>query len=74
VIVGVAVGFCKVDVKPPGPVHDHADAFIELAVSVTEPPLQIGLLFVAPLDDGTALTDTITVDTLLQPAVVPVTV
>lgn len=50
--VTVSVGFCNVDVKPPGPVHDHAVAPLELALNVTVPPAHTGPLFVAPLDVG----------------------
>jgi hypothetical protein len=55
---GVAVGFWSVEVKPAGPLHDHAVASLELAVSVTLPPTHIGPLFVAPVEEGAGLTVT----------------
>ena len=58
VAVGVATGFCPFDVKPSEPTHDHIVASVECELSVTEPPLHEGLLFVAPVDDGIALTVT----------------
>jgi hypothetical protein len=42
VAVGVADGFCNVDVKPEGPLHDHDVAPVELADRLTVPPTQIG--------------------------------
>jgi hypothetical protein len=56
VAAGEAVGFCKVEVKPDGPVHDHAVAPIEFGERVTVPPTHNGPLFVAPDDVGTGLT------------------
>jgi hypothetical protein len=50
VAVGVADGFCKVDIKPDGPLHDHEVAPVELAERLTIPPTQIG-----PLLDGAAV-------------------
>ena len=58
VAVGLITGFCALDVVPLEPVHDHAVALLELALSVTVPPLQIGPLFVAPVEDGTRFTVT----------------
>ena len=58
VTVGVAAGFCKEDVNPSEPVQLHAVALLELELSVTVPPTQIGLLFVTPVDVGTGLTVT----------------
>ena len=58
--VGVIDGLCRLEANAPGPVHDHAVASLELSLSVTEPvPAHIGLLFVAPVDDGTAFTETV---------------
>ena len=54
----MAIGFCAVELKLLGPVHDQAVALLEFALSVTVPPLQIGPLLVAPLEVGTALTVT----------------
>ena len=59
--MGVAVGFWSDDVKPPGPVHDHEVALLEFAFRVTVPPEHIGLLFVAPVEDGVGLTVTVVV-------------
>ena len=56
--VGDAVGFSNVDVKPSGPLQSHAVALLEFAESVTVPPEQIGPPLVAPVDDGTGLTET----------------
>ena len=44
-------------------------ALLELSFSVTEPPLQIGPLLVAPVEVGTAFTVTVVVYTVdgLQP-------
>jgi hypothetical protein len=64
-VVGVAVGFCNEDVKPEGPLHDHDVASLEFADRVTVPPTQIGPLFVAPVDDGTGLTVTVVVYTVV---------
>ena len=58
VAVGLITGFWALDVVPLEPVHDHAVALLELALSVTVPPLQIGPLFVAPVEDGTRFTVT----------------
>ena len=58
VAVGVFVGFCTVEVKPLEPVHDHAVALVELALSVTVPPLHIVPLLVAPVVVGTGFTVT----------------
>ena len=59
VIVGVAVGFCKLDVKPSEPCQFHAVVLLELAFNVAVPPTQITPLFVAPVEDGTGLTVTV---------------
>jgi hypothetical protein len=48
-----------VEVKPDGPVHDHAVALLELAERVTVPPAHIGPLLVAPVDDGAGLIVTV---------------
>ena len=56
VVVGVAVGFWRDDVKADGPVHDHEFAFEELAFNVTVPPTQIGPSLVAPVEEGIGLT------------------
>jgi hypothetical protein len=61
VTVGVAVGFCKVEVYPEGPLQLHAVASLELDESVTVPPTHIGPLLVAPVDDGIGLTVTVVV-------------
>jgi hypothetical protein len=76
VAVGIVVGFCKVDEKLLGPLHDHAVALLELAFKVTVPPLHTAPLLVAPVDDGTALTVTAAVYTVagLQPVPVELTV
>ena len=62
--VGVAVGFCKVDVKPSEPTHDHIVALVELADNVTVPPLHIGPLLVAPEEVGKGFTVTVVVKTV----------
>ena len=59
VTVGVAVGFCKLEVKPSDPTQLHAVALLECALKLTIPPLQIRPLFVAPLDIGRGLTVTV---------------
>jgi hypothetical protein len=61
VTVGVALGFCKVEVNPEGPLQLHAVALLELDESVTVPPTHIGPLLVAPVDDGIGLTVTVVV-------------
>ena len=66
-MVGLAVVFCKEEVKPDGPVHDHAVASVELAESVAVPPTHIGPLLVAPVDDGIALTVTTDIADDVQP-------
>jgi hypothetical protein len=71
-VVGVAVGFCNDEVKPEGPLHDHAIASLELEESVTVPPTHIGPLFVAPVDDGTGLTVTVVVYTVVGEQPIPV--
>ncbi len=64
VAVGVAVGFCNDEVKPPGPLHDHVVASLEFAERVTVPPTHIGLVLVAPVEEGTGLTVTVVVYTV----------
>ena len=59
--VGVNTGVCKEEVVASDPVQDQIVALLELDCSVTEPPLQSGLVFVAPLEDGTGLTLTVVV-------------
>jgi hypothetical protein len=71
-VVGVAVGFCKDEVKPEGPLHDHEVASLELADRVTVPPTQIGPLLVAPVDDGIGLTVTVVVYTVVGEQPIPV--
>ena len=68
-MVGVAAGLCRVEVYPSDPTHDQAVALLEWSLRVTVPPLHIGLLLVAPVDDGAAFTVTIVVYTVdgLQP-------
>ena len=61
VTVGVAVGFCRLEVNPEGPLQLHAVALLELEESVTVPPTHIGPLLVAPVEDGTGLTVTVVV-------------
>lgn len=65
--VGVAVGFCTVEVKPLGPDQDHVFALVELAANVTVPVTHIGLLLVAPVEVGVGFTVTIVVYFLAQP-------
>ena len=60
VTVGTSVGFCTVELNPPGPVQDHDVAPVEFAFNVTEPPEHIGPLFVGAAV-GTGLTDTVVV-------------
>ena len=69
VTVGVRVGDCTEEVYPPGPVHDHAVALLELSFSATLPPAHIGLVLVAPVDVGAGFTVTEVVYTVagLQP-------
>ena len=62
--VGVIVGFCAADDDPSEPVQDQAVALLEFALSVTVPLLQIGPLFVAPVDVGDAFTVTVVVYTV----------
>ena len=63
------VGFCKVEVNPFEPVHNHAVALFELAANVAVPPLHMTPPLVAPVDDGTGFTETTVVYTMfgLQP-------
>ena len=61
VTVGVAVGFCILDVKPSDPVQLQPVALLECALNDTVPPAQIGPLFVTPLEVGTTLTVTVVV-------------
>ena len=49
------------EVYPPAAVHDHIVALVELAFNVAVPPLHIAPPFVAPVDDGTGLTETVAV-------------
>ena len=56
---GDTVGFWSVDVDASDPVHNHAVALLELAVSVAVPVAHIGPLFVAPVDVGVAFTVTV---------------
>jgi len=58
-MVGVAAGFCSELLKPSEPVHDHAVALDEFALSVTVPPRQRVPLLVTPVDDGTGFTVTV---------------
>ena len=57
-MVGVAVGFCRVEAKPDGPLHDQDVAPVELASRFTVPPTHIGPSFVAPVEVGTEFTVT----------------
>jgi hypothetical protein len=59
VTVGVAVGFCRLDVKPSDPIQFHAVVLLEFELNVTVPPIQIAPLLVAPVVDGTGLTVTV---------------
>ena len=61
VAVGVIVGFCAAELEPSEPVHDQEVALLEFALRVTVPLLQIGPLFVAPVDVGDAFTVTVVV-------------
>ena len=61
VVVGVAVGFCRVEAKPDGPLHDQDVASVELASRFTVPPAHIGPSFVAPVEVGTEFTVTVVV-------------
>ena len=71
VIVGDTTGFCRELVEPSDPIHDHAVALLEFALSVAVPPVHIGLLVtVAPVDDGTGFTVTTCVLVQPDPAVV----
>lgn len=68
VTVGDTAGFCEVDVKPLGPVHDQEFALVEFALRVAFPPMQIGPLLVGPVDDGTGLTAEVVTAVALQPS------
>ena len=61
VTVGTSVGFCKVDVKPSDPTHDHAVALVELENNEAVNPLHIAPSLVAPVENGTGLTETVVV-------------
>ena len=56
------------EVKLFGPCHDQAVAPLELSLSVTVPPTQIGLVFVAPEEDGIAFMVTGLVAAVPQPS------
>lgn len=75
VTVGVAVGFCAVELKPPAADHVHEVAPVEFAFSVAVPPLHIGPLLVGAAV-GTELTVTTVVYIVdgLQPEPVALTV
>ena len=49
------------DDDPSDPVQDQDEALLELSSKVTVPPLQIGPLFVAPVDVGAVFTVTVVV-------------
>ena len=61
VAVGVITGLCAADVEPSEPVHDQAVALLELSFKVTDPPIHIGPLLVAPVEVGTVFTVTVVV-------------
>ena len=61
VAVGLITGLWILDDDPSDPVHDHAVALLELSFNVTVPPLQIGPLFVAPVEVGAVFTVTVVV-------------
>ena len=61
VAVGLITGLCTEDDDPSDPVQDHAVALLELSSKVTVPPLQLGPLFVAPVDVGAVFTVTVVV-------------
>jgi hypothetical protein len=61
VTVGTSDGFCKVELKPEGPLHDHPVAPVLLADRFTVPPAHIGPSLVAPDEVGAALTVTVVV-------------
>ena len=73
VIVGVTTGFCKVEVEPSDPCHNQAVALLELSNKVAEPEMHIGLLLVAPVDEGVGVTVTVVGYTVsgLQPDPAP---
>lgn len=75
VTTGFAVGFCSVELKPPGPLQDHAVAPVEFAVKVTGPPEVTGPLFVGAAV-GLAFTETVVVYAVdgLQPGPLALTV
>ena len=64
VAVGEAVGFCNAEVKPPGPVQDHAVAPVEFALKVTVAPTHIGPLFVGA---AVGIACTVTTNVAVQP-------
>ena len=66
----IPVGFCCVEVKPPGPVHEKVAATGAVAKRLTEPPAQAGPLFDAlgaanggqtPVVDALPVIDAVTV-------------
>ncbi len=67
VTVGVAVGFCSEELKPAGPVHTQVVALLEFECNVTVPPIHIGAVLVAPVDEGDGVTLAVVVFVALQP-------
>ena len=61
VVAGAIVGFCRVELYPPGPIHDQDVAFVEFALSVTVPPAHTGPLLVGPAELGTGFTTSVVV-------------
>jgi hypothetical protein len=67
-------GFCKVEVKPFGPVHEYDAPTILEAERLSVEPAQIGALLVAVGAAGVGLTTTLTVPAaLVHPPAVTVT-
>jgi len=71
VTTGEVAGFCAVELKPPGPVHNHPVALLELAFKIALPPMHIGLVFVGPVDKGIWLMVTVVVYTVPEPQIGP---
>lgn len=66
--MGVTVGFCSVEVKPSGPVHDQAVAPLELAFNDAVPSAQIAPLLVGAADGaGLTVNVVVYVDDALHP-------